>query len=112
MWQGAPVLLCRGVEGDYFWYSVHRYRDNNNSLLSTSFFPCFTDEENLEVLTPKGSKWKSDMAGALVYFTYSGPLFHILPHVARLFSSRVQEATLFHFDRKLFPRISIFGCEI
>lgn len=50
--------------------------------------------------------------GALVYFTYSVPVFHILPRTAGLFSSGVQEGTLFHFFRKLFRRISIFGCKI
>lgn len=60
------------------------------------------------MLTLGGSKWKSDKAGALVYFTYSVPLFHILLRTTGLFSSRVQEGTLFHFFRKLFRRISIF----
>lgn len=62
------------------------------------------------MLTLGGSKWKSDRPGALVCFTYSVPLFHIPPRTAGLFSSRVQEGRLFHFFRKLFRRISIFGC--
>lgn len=32
-----------------------------------------------------GSKWKSDKPGALVCFTYSGPLFHILPRTVGYF---------------------------
>ena len=108
MWQKHSICLkvyvvwclCDTV---YRLYSVH-------SGITMRVFAEM--RRSFEVLTLGGSKWKSDKPGALVYFTYSVALFHILPGTAGLFSSRVHKATLFHFFRKLFRRISIFGCYI